>query len=66
MEQLVVYSSTQMTHLTRSGLAEHLGLDEASVRVIAPDVGGGFGERSCIQMPQAIRVFPIRVIPGDV
>ena len=29
-------------------------------------VGCGLCERSCIQMPQAIRVFPIRVIPGDV
>ena len=48
VEQLVVYSSAQMTHVTRTGLAEHLGLDEGSVRVIAPDVGGGFGDKGLL------------------
>ena len=48
VEQLVVYSSAQMTHVTRTGLAEHLGLDEGSIRVIAPDVGGGFGDKGLL------------------
>ena len=41
--QLVVYTSTQVPHLIRSAMAEHLGLEQRAVRVIAPDVGGGFG-----------------------
>jgi aerobic carbon-monoxide dehydrogenase large subunit len=38
-----VYTSTQLPHLVRRGIATALGADEASIRVIVPDVGGGFG-----------------------
>ncbi|MFO0996999.1 MAG: xanthine dehydrogenase family protein molybdopterin-binding subunit [Alphaproteobacteria bacterium] len=51
--QLQVWSSAQMPHITRSGLAECLGLDHASVRVIAPDVGGGFGYKG-ILLPEEV------------
>ncbi|MGV6875714.1 xanthine dehydrogenase family protein molybdopterin-binding subunit [Pseudochelatococcus sp. B33] len=40
---LTVWSSTQMPQLVRTYIAEELGLSEARIRVIAPDVGGGFG-----------------------
>ncbi len=40
---LTLYSATQIPHLVRTGLADTLGLSENMVRVIAPDVGGGFG-----------------------
>jgi carbon-monoxide dehydrogenase large subunit len=40
---LTFYSATQIPHLVRTGLADSLGLPEHNVRVIAPDVGGGFG-----------------------
>ncbi|WP_127143582.1 xanthine dehydrogenase family protein molybdopterin-binding subunit [Pelagibacterium montanilacus] len=40
---LTVWSSTQMPHLVRTYIAEELDLPEARIRVIAPDVGGGFG-----------------------
>jgi len=42
-EQLVVYSSTQIPHVLRVMLGVVLGLPEHKIRVIAPDVGGGFG-----------------------
>ncbi|MDF2706428.1 MAG: aldehyde oxidase [Nonomuraea muscovyensis] len=42
-EQLVVHTCTQVPHLVRTSLAECLGLDERTVRVIVPDMGGGFG-----------------------
>ena len=46
--QLVVHTSTQQPHVVRSGLAECLRLDEGQIRVVAPDVGGGFGYKgSC-------------------
>ena len=42
---LTVWSSTQMPHLVRRQIAAQLGLPEEKVRVIAPDVGGGFGPK---------------------
>jgi aerobic carbon-monoxide dehydrogenase large subunit len=41
--RLTVWSSTQVPDVVRRGLARALGLDEASIRVRVPDVGGGFG-----------------------
>ena len=51
--QLVVWSSTQQPHIVRTGLAECLGLDEGAIRVVAPDVGGGFGYKG-ILLPEEI------------
>jgi aerobic carbon-monoxide dehydrogenase large subunit len=48
LEQLTIYSACQMPHIVRTGLAECLGLDEGRVRVIAPDVGGGFGYKGIL------------------
>ncbi|MCH6588553.1 MAG: molybdopterin-dependent oxidoreductase, partial [Proteobacteria bacterium] len=52
-EQLVVHSAAQMPHVTRTGLSECLGLDHGQVRVIAPDVGGGFGYKG-ILLPEEV------------
>src|SRR5207245_9041169 len=40
---LTVWCSTQVPFGVRSGIAAVLGMAEEHVRVIAPDVGGGFG-----------------------
>ncbi len=40
---LTAYVSTQTPHLVRQQLAECLPLDESNIRVVAADVGGGFG-----------------------
>jgi aerobic carbon-monoxide dehydrogenase large subunit len=42
-EQLTMWSSTQVPHIVKTMTALSLGLPEHKVRVIAPDVGGGFG-----------------------
>jgi aerobic carbon-monoxide dehydrogenase large subunit len=42
-DQLVMHVSTQVPHQVRSGAAQALGLPERQIRVLAPDVGGGFG-----------------------
>ena len=42
-EQLTVYSSTQVPHILRTMTTVTLGVPESKLRVIAPDVGGGFG-----------------------
>ena len=41
--KLTLYSSTQVPHHIRRYVAEQLGMAEGSIRVVAPDVGGGFG-----------------------
>ncbi len=43
--QLTVWASTQTPHSLRSRLSELLNVAENRVRVIAPDVGGGFGAK---------------------
>lgn len=48
LEQLTLHSATQMPHIVRSGLSECLGLDHGSIRVVAPDVGGGFGYKGIL------------------
>lgn len=47
-DQLVVHTASQMPHIVRSGLSECLGLEEGQVRIISPDVGGGFGYKAIL------------------
>ena len=42
---LTIWSATQVPHHIRKFIAEQLALPENAVRVIAPDVGGGFGTK---------------------
>ena len=58
--QLVVHSSTQQPHIVRTGLAECLGLNEGEVRVIAPDVGGGFGYKGVLLAEEVALGFATR------
>ena len=43
--ELTYWSSTQIPHSLRAKISDVLGLDDHRVRVIAPDVGGGFGAK---------------------
>jgi carbon-monoxide dehydrogenase large subunit len=52
--QLVVYSSTQSPHMIRNALCQCLGLQQRQVRVIAPDVGGGFGYKAILHPEEVI------------
>jgi carbon-monoxide dehydrogenase large subunit len=45
LDQLVVFDGTQMPHRAKALICDVLGLAEHRVRVIAPDVGGGFGPK---------------------
>ena len=45
---LVFYSSTQIHHLLRTALAEFLDVAESTLRVVVPDVGGGFGIKAAL------------------
>lgn len=42
---LTVWTSTQLAHEARYFIMKMLGLDENRIRVVAPDVGGGFGAK---------------------
>jgi len=44
-EEFTVYSATQVPHIVRVMLALTTGIPEQKIRVIAPDVGGGFGSK---------------------
>ena len=63
LDELVVYSATQGPHVMRLGIAQTLGLPEHKLRVIAPDVGGGFGGKNRL-MPEEIAVAAIALKCG--
>ena len=52
---LTVWDSTQRPHGVRNYLSQILDLPENQVRVLASDVGGGFGEKGCM-FPEEIAV----------
>ena len=59
-EQLTLWSSTQIPHITRFFLAVVLGIPESKIRVIAPDVGGGFGGKLQFVAEEIIAVLVAR------
>jgi carbon-monoxide dehydrogenase large subunit len=60
---LTAWLSTQVPHLARTGLAKHLGLGETKVRVISPDMGGGFGPK-CVLYPEDVAVAAASIVLG--
>jgi carbon-monoxide dehydrogenase large subunit len=46
LSQLILHGATQFPHVVRTGLAQVLQLPEIQIRVISPDVGGGFGYKA--------------------
>lgn len=58
MDQLVLYTSNQFPHVVRTQLAVQLGMEERRVRVIAPDVGGGFGVKNNLS-PEEVTIAAI-------
>lgn len=56
-KNLTVWSSSQIPHLLRNFLAEQMGLPQHQVRVIVPEVGGGFGCKLNIYPEEALAAF---------
>jgi aerobic carbon-monoxide dehydrogenase large subunit len=52
---LTITTSTQIPHTVQTGIAQCLRMDHGSIRVIAPDVGGGFGYK-CVVSREEIAV----------
>jgi len=66
---LTVWAGTQTPHRLRSGLAQILRLPESAVRVIAPNIGGGFGCKIGYYADEALCAFaavrlgrPVRLV----
>jgi carbon-monoxide dehydrogenase large subunit len=51
---LTIFSATQCPYLVRRNVAAYLDRDEGRVRVIAPDVGGGFGPKAGVYAEEII------------
>ena len=52
--ELTLWSATQVPHVLRVTLSGVLGMAEAKLRVIAPDVGGGFGSKLDVYAEEAL------------
>ena len=48
LRQLTLITSTQFPHSVQTGLSECLGIEHGQIRVISPDVGGGFGYKGLL------------------
>jgi carbon-monoxide dehydrogenase large subunit len=62
-DALTVWASTQTPAILRRALAAALGLDETRVRVVAPDVGGGFGLKMHV-FPEDVAVAALARLLG--
>jgi carbon-monoxide dehydrogenase large subunit len=48
LDQVVVHTASQMPHIVRNGLSECLGIEQGRIRIVSPDVGGGFGYKAIL------------------
>jgi carbon-monoxide dehydrogenase large subunit len=53
---VTLWSATQVPHILRFGVALVLGLNESQVRIVAPDVGGGFGSKLDVYAEELLAV----------
>jgi len=53
-QELTLWTSTQIPHLARTQVAIMLGMPENKLRLIAPEVGGGFGSKLNVYAEEAI------------
>jgi aerobic carbon-monoxide dehydrogenase large subunit len=61
--KLTFWNGTQVPHLVRNMVAELMDLPEGKVRVIAPDVGGGFGVKSVLYPEDVALCLMAREMP---
>jgi len=58
--RITLTCATQMPHLMRTAIADVLSVPESDLRVVAPDVGGGFGQKMSLPAEYAVLVFLAR------
>src|ERR1700729_2925556 len=59
-DEVTLWSSTQIPHVLRVMLALVTGIPEQNIRVIAPDVGGGFGSKLQVTAEEVLAVLITR------
>ena len=63
LDQLTIWDTTQAPVAARGVIAEKLGMPEAAITVIAPDVGGGFGVKIFLVYPEELLIpFAARLL----
>ncbi len=58
--------TTQMPHLMRTAIADIIGMPESELRVIAPDVGGGFGQKMSLAPEYVVLVWLARKLKSSI
>ena len=58
--------ATQMPHLLRTAIADLIGMPEGELRVVAPDVGGGFGQKMSLVPEYVVLVWLARKLKSSV
>ena len=62
--RLTLYDSTQGVHVVRQTLAKTFGLDEEQIRVVAKNVGGGFGSKGAPHSHNVLAVMAAQRVGG--
>jgi carbon-monoxide dehydrogenase large subunit len=59
-DDVTLWSATQIPHVLRFAIAAFFGIPEQTIRVIAPDVGGGFGSKLQVTAEEVLAVLASR------
>ena len=59
-DEVTLWSATQIPHVLRFALGAFFGIPEQNIRVIAPDVGGGFGSKLQVTAEEVLAVLVAR------
>jgi aerobic carbon-monoxide dehydrogenase large subunit len=65
-ERVTLTCATQMPHLMRTAIADLIGMPEGELRVVAPDVGGGFGQKMSLVPEYVVLVWLARELRTSV
>lgn len=64
--RITLYASVQAPHVTRTIIADLVAMPESELRVVAPDVGGGFGQKYCVAVEDVATVWVARRLKRSV
>lgn len=65
-DRLTVWNSTQTPHAARRMLCDLLGIDETRLRVVTPDLGGGFGPKLIFYPEEVVVTLAARLLSRPV
>src|SRR6202795_1377685 len=63
LDQLTLYTGAQMPHIVRNGLSDCLGMQQGQIRIVSPDIGGGFGHKG-ILLPEEVSLAGVSLRNG--